>query len=202
MRKFLLMIVLIISLFIVLPTLAQVVNDPADNWCYDGGPLAGRCTTNDLATTHWMWYYGFYRAQVAKGTLTINDIPENYRVGFPSPSTQGTAVVLTTSGTTVGRSADFHGTISTCRFTKHHLYIEAIWLGLDMAGDRIEISTHEGSVSKNMYVPKSAVDVEFRLDDDPAESITPGGTMSVYYRGVLIGRTSDLNGLYHCEDDT
>lgn len=201
MSKVVLLVVMLLSLLFVLPAYAQTANNPADNWCYDGGPLAGRCTTNDPAETHWLWLYGFFRAQIAKGALSVNDIPAEYRIGLEDSGTSNADEIRDAEGNIIaGRSADFQGTISTCRFTDDNLYIRVIWLGLDIAGDRITINTEEGSVSRNQYVPTSAVDVEYRIGD-PADDITPGGTMSVYYRGVLIGR-SDLNGLFNCEDDT
>lgn len=201
MRKFILIVSLMLSLMLVLPSLAQDSNDPNDNWCFDGGPFAGRCTTDDSATSHWLWMYGFFRAQVAKGALSVNDIPEQYRPGLEDSASQNVDAIRDADGNIIaGQSANFQGSIATCRFTDNNLYISATWIGLDLAGDRIEISTDEGSVSKDMYIPTTAVNVEFKIGD-PADEITNGGTMSVYYRGVLLGR-SDLNGLFNCEDDT
>lgn len=202
MRKFMLIVGLMVGLLMAFPVLADdMVYDPGDNWCFDGGPLEGRCTTDDPATTHWLWMYGFFRAQVAKGALSVSDIPEEYRTGLQDSASQNTAAIRDADGNIIaGQSANFQGTISTCRFTDNHLYITVIWVGLDIAGDRIEISTDEGSVSKDMYLPTMGVDYEFRIGD-PAEEITPDGIMSIYYRGVLIGR-SDLNGLFDCENDT
>ena len=202
MRKFVLMISLILSLLMVLPAVTQdLVNDPNDNWCFDGGPLEGRCTTDDTATTNWLWLYGYYRAQVAKGALSVNDIPEGYRIGLQDSASKNPEAIRDADGNVIGgQSANFQGTISTCRYTDNYLYITVIWVGLDIAGDRIEISTDEGSVSKDMYVPTTGVNYEFRIGD-PAEEITPDGIMSIYYRGVLIGR-SDLNGLFDCVDNT
>jgi len=202
MRKLIVIVSLMLSVLMVVPTLAQeVVNDPNDNWCFDGGPLEGRCTADDEATTNWLWLYGFYRAQIAKGALSVNDIPADYRTGLQDSASQNAKAIRDADGNIIaGKSADFQGSISTCRFTENHLYISVIWVGLDIAGDRIEISTDEGSVSKDMYLPTTGVNYEFRIGD-PAEEITPDGTMSIYYRGVLLG-SSGLNGLYDCEDHT
>lgn len=199
MRKLILLGMLVLLLVSVGSIFAQDGFDPSDNWCYDGGPLEGRCTTNDQAETVWYWFYGFYRAQIAKGTLTINDIPEQYRVGistYSSSGSSGNAVVLDANGNPITPASGFQGTISTCKKGENTTLLEVIWVGLEIAGDRIEISTEEGSVSKNMYVPTTGVDVNFRLND-PVDKITPGGTMRVYYRGALIGE-SDLAGLNAC----
>lgn len=202
MRKMIMLFALIISFIVVMPTMAQDGNDPNDNWCFAGGPLEGRCTTDDTAETNWLWLYGFFRAQVAKGALSVSDIPQEYRVGFVDSANQTSDAIRDADGNIIaGQSANFQGTISTCRFTDDNLFISVIWVGLDIAGDRIEISTDEGSASANMFIPTTGVDIEFKLGD-PAPDITPGGTMSIYYRGVLLGRTSDLNGLNACEDDT
>ena len=202
MRNFIALITLILGLIAIAPVLAQQNLDPSDNWCFDGGPLAGTCTTDDPAQTNWLWLYGFFRAQVSKGALSVSDVPEEYQIGLVDSASQRTGVIRDGDGNVVaGTSKNFVGSISTCRFTNSKLFIEVAWVGLDIAGDRIEISTEEGSVSKDMYVPLSASEVQFELGG-PEEEITEGGTMSVYYRGVLIGRTDDMNGLFNCEDDT
>lgn len=202
MRKMILLVMLVLMVVSVGSVWAQEGSDPGDNWCFDGGPLAGRCTTDDPAQTSWYWLYGFYRAQIAKGTLSVNDIPQEYRIGFGTLSTgnsSGNAVVLDANGNPITPASDFQGTISTCKKGDSTTLLEVIWVGLEIAGDRIEISTEEGSVSANRYIPTTGVDVRFRLND-PVDKITPGGKMRVYYRGALIGE-SDLAGLNACSTE-
>ena len=98
MRKLMLLTIFIILLMVAGIVSAQTVNDPADNWCYDGGPLAGRCTTDDETTTIWYWFYGFYRAQIAKGALSVNDIPAEYRVGIVDSSSQSADAIRDADG--------------------------------------------------------------------------------------------------------
>lgn len=200
MRKLILIMALSGLLMMAGAVMAQDGNDPADNWCYDGGPLEGRCTMADEAQTRWMWLYGFFRAQIAKGALSVADIPAEYQIGLVDSAAQNVEAVRDADGNVIsGRSSDFQGTISTCEKGSSTTTLGVIWLGLDIAGDRIEISTPEGSVSANTYIPTSGVDVDFKIGKS-VDKITPGGTMSIYYRGVLIGR-SDLNGLNECPDD-
>lgn len=58
--------------------LADQVEDPKENWCYEGGPWGdGRCTVpGDGALTEWYWTCGYYRAQVIKGTFSVSQIPQ------------------------------------------------------------------------------------------------------------------------------
>jgi len=194
MRKTLLMMMLVALLVMIAPVAAQT-NSPADNWCFDGGPLAGRCDDPDPAVSHWMWLYGFYRAQIAKGVLTANDIPEEYRIGVGNYGIQLNA----DSEVDTSFAQPFEASIATCEYGDKNLHVYLTFFGLQRSGDLIQISLPEGSGSSSTYVPASAVDFHMKFGD-PATSITPGGTLKVYYRGVLIGIADGLNGLKTCTD--
>lgn len=196
MRKLIIVTVLAILVLGAFPALAQT-NSPADNWCFDGGPLEGRCDDPDPSVSNWMWLYGFYRAQIARGALTVNDIPEEFRVGIGDY-----AIVLDENGEIdTSQASEISVSIDTCEFNAKNLYVSLIFFGLPRGGDRIEISTKQGSRSIATLVPTSSTDFYMRIGD-PADSITPGGSLRVYYHGVLIGYAEGLNGLRNCADIT
>jgi len=207
MRKFSVAVMMcLLGLLAVIPASAQTLYD---NWCYDGQPLAGRCGAADTPESRWMWYYGFYRAQVANGTLTVNDIPEEYRVGFGTVvnnSNTGNATVVTTSsnGSTdtsnLSESDDFIGWIAYCEFEEDETDVYMGWVGLEVTGDEIRVTTDEGSDTRTVSLPLETN--KFRVTfDDPVSSISEGGKIRIYRDGVLIGKDT-LNSIQECEDDT
>lgn len=205
MRQLIVCIVLIMSVTIIAPILAQD-NNPSDNWCFDGGPLEGQCGKGDTDESSWLWLYGFYRAQVSKGALDVNDVPEEYRIGLEDSargSSSGEVTVIRDGDGNVvssGNSPNFVGNIVSCRYTDDNTYITVGWVGLDIAGDYIEVGTDEGGASTNTYLPVSDFGLELKFGGQN-ESISEGGTMNIYYRGLLLG-SSELNGVSKCTNDT
>jgi len=205
MRKLIIVLICIVSLIAVLPVAAQDVNDPSNNWCFDGGPLEGKCGFGDTAESEWLWLYGFFRAQIAKGTLSVNDVPAEYQIGLADTAvgnTLSTTVYRDGNGNIIasGASADFIGYIVTCAFGDNNTEVIVGWQGLEVTGDRIEVGTPSGAGSASTFIPLS--NTSFRLKfSDPVDAIKDGGTMNVFRDGNLIG-TSELNGLSKCEDNT
>ncbi len=196
MRKIIGIAIVAIFMMAVFPLAAQT-NSPADNWCFDGGPLAGRCDDPDPAVSNWMWLYGYYRAQIAQGKITVNDIPEEYRIGIG----ESPVVVNEDGEIDFSQAVEISVSVDTCEFNEKNLYVTLIFFGLPRGGDRLAISVPQGSKDFAMLVPTAANDFRIKVGD-PASHITPGGNMRVFYKGVLIGYADGLNGLNKCTDLT
>lgn len=199
-------LICLMSLLAILPVSAQTGDD---NWCYTGGPLAGQCGYGDTDQSRWMWYYGFYRAQVANGTLTVSELPAQYRVGFgvvtsDTATTTGTATVISTSSTTTSYkySDDFFAWIAYCEYddaddeTKVYLG----WRNLETTGDEIKVKLPgEGSETRTTTIPLKTDKFRVKFDDS-FKDIEDGGTIKIYRDDVLIAKDS-LNSIYHCDED-
>lgn len=208
------LMILLLCMLMIVPVMAQEdeetpANSPSQNWCFDGGPLEGKCGLGDTAESQWMWLHGFYSAQVANGTLLVIDIPEEYRGGLTDRTFGGgfsgssaTKVFYDGDGNVIasGTAQNFVGYIVSCRFGEKSTDVFVGWQGLEVPGDRIEVGTPSGAGSTSTYIPLSQN--KFRLKfGDPIDRIEEDGTMNIYREGYLIG-TSDLNGLNECEDTT
>ena len=77
--------------------LADQVEDPTENWCYEGGAWGdGRCTVpGNGVLTEWYWTCGYYRAQVVKGTFSVSQIPETCRAPVAPVTTSGSGGTVT-----------------------------------------------------------------------------------------------------------
>lgn len=66
-------------LFICLVLLAMPVlateKTAADNACYEGGSLAGKCDWPTEAETEWAWTCGWYIARAENGAFAASDVP-------------------------------------------------------------------------------------------------------------------------------
>ena len=208
MRTRIIFLVCFMSLIAVLPVTAQT---GSDNWCYTGGPLEGQCGNADTAESRWMWYYGFYRAQIAKGLLSRDDLPAEYRVGFgiaTSNSTSTSSATVTTTSTTsssstsYSESEEFNAWIAYCEYDEDEDETKVFlgWRDLDYTGDEIKVSLpDEGSETDNKTIPKETD--EFRVTfDDVFYRIKDGGKVKIYRDDVLIGEHS-LNSINECEVD-
>lgn len=207
MRIRTLVLICLVGLLAILPVNAQTGDD---NWCYTGGPLEGQCGNGDTAESRWLWYYGFYRAQVANGTLTISDLPANYQVGFgvvtssSTTTTTGSVTVISTSSTTTSYnySDDFFAWIAYCEYNNDDDETKVFlgWRNLETYGDEIKVTLpDEGTETRTTTIPL-ATD-KFRVTfDDSFEEIDAGGTVKIYRDGVLIAKDS-LNSIYDCDED-
>jgi hypothetical protein len=74
---FLVLIPVILLLALAGVALADGVEDPTDNWCYECGPWGdGRCSDANPDIANWYWTCGWWRAQVIKGAYADTDAPE------------------------------------------------------------------------------------------------------------------------------
>lgn len=209
MRKLSILLICLMSMMAIAPAMAQD-NSPSNNWCFDGGPLEGKCGTGDTAESDWFWMFGFFAAQVSNGSISVNDVPEEYRVGLEGTSASGSTIsgivevgkIYDGDGNVIasGPSDSFVGYIVECSFTERHTNVIVGWQGLEVPGDRIEVGTPSGAGSANAVIALSNSSFRLRFSD-PVDSIDEDGTMNVFRDGLLIG-TSELNGLSSCEDET
>ncbi|GEM_PF-1823988 len=215
MQKFVILLICMLSMIALAPVMAQEddvpANNPSDNWCFDGGPLEGKCGLGDTDESQWYWLYGYFAAQVAKGEARVIDLPEEFRIGLQDRTFDGTTASVGTNsengifrdgdGNIIasGPSRDFFGYLKSCEFGDKGTQVYVGWMGLEVTGDRIEVGTPDGAASSNTLIELS--NDEFRLKfGDPTETIEEDGTMNIYRGGFLIG-SSELNGLI-CEDTT
>jgi hypothetical protein len=112
MQRFVVLLLLVVFILgFGLPTLAQDNKDttdpftPADNECYDGGTLEGKCNTLDVngdyvvdqRDTDWMWTCGWYLARFNDGRMRRLQVPEGCRIilgifiHHPRPLTEGSS---------------------------------------------------------------------------------------------------------------
>lgn len=196
MRKLMLvMLVIVMSVLLAIPATAQETNSPSQNWCYDGGPLAGKCDDPDPAIARWMWLFGFYGAQIANGTINISDIPEEFQV---SQLRQPIIPAGGESADDLAAATRISGTVSTCKFNSNDIIIDLIIASMIQTGDRFQLNLEEGSITYTGYIPIGVSTYTLRFGK-PSTEIAEGGILKVYYRGVLVGYDDDLNGLNECE---
>jgi hypothetical protein len=207
MRTRTIVLICLMSLLAILPVNAQT---GSDNWCYTGGPLEGQCGFADTPESRWMWYYGFYRAQVANGTLTINDLPAEYQVGFgvatsnTGATTTSTATVISTSSTTssYSYSDDFFAWIAYCEYDNNddETKVYLGWRNLETHGDEIKVKLPgEGSETRTTTIPLETDKFRIKFDNS-FEEIEAGGTVRIYRDDILIAKDS-LNSIYNCDED-
>lgn len=73
--------VLLTCFVVLLMSLAVMAQDapadgsPADNACFEGGSLAGKCDWPTAAERDWAWTCGWYIARVESGELAPSDVP-------------------------------------------------------------------------------------------------------------------------------
>lgn len=73
MKIYLRALLLMCIMLFVLPALAA--DDAADNACYDGGSMAGKCNLSTEAETEWAWTCGWYIARAQSGALPASGVP-------------------------------------------------------------------------------------------------------------------------------
>jgi hypothetical protein len=171
--------------------LADQVEDPMENWCYEGGPWGdGRCTVpGNGALTEWYWTCGYYRAQVVKGTFSASQIPQTCRAPVApvavSSSVPTTPTVTTTPPPSVTATLTFCTAFGEPQAGGTNLYISSAQL---TDGATVSI-TANGNTYPGLTASASGGGFQITLPQWLA-SITGA---SITITGVGTGTLNDLN---------
>lgn len=127
MKIYLRVLILMGIMLFVIPALAA--DDAADNACYEGGSMAGKCNLSTEAETEWAWTCGWYIARAERSAIapdavpswcryqyqtTTIDAPIDFSICYGSSMPSHADIQLTAPLSTVNNVKDFSSYDGTC----------------------------------------------------------------------------------------